>query len=155
MVWQHGVEIASWGQPGRSDQTSAWEGSCFGLPDQVARWQKVAHDPRAAGGPKGGSRPLQSPGSHWECIDVRINQRSLALLHLFREPLAQVMHDALLQPLGAQDTFRREGCDDAWIRLDGQALWRPRGRAPVLRGVAADVTLVACQSQSVILKSPP
>lgn len=176
VVWQHGVEIASWGQPGRSDQTfsvaktclallagvahargllpdadrpvaaqlpgigfdtphnapitwrhlleqtSEWEGSCFGLPDQVDRWRKVAHDPRPASGPKGGSRPLQAPGSYWEYNDVRINQLSLALLHLFREPLHQVMQGALLQPLGAQDTFRWEGYGDAWIVLDGKRL---------------------------------
>ena len=176
VVWQDGVEIASWGQPGRSDQafsvaktclallagvahargllpdvdqpvatqlpgigfdsphnapitwrhlleqTSEWEGSCFGLPDQVDRWRKVAHDPRPTGGPKGGSRPLQAPGSYWEYNDVRIYQLSLALLHLFREPLQQVMQDALLQPLGAQDTFRWEGYDDAWIQLDGKRL---------------------------------
>jgi CubicO group peptidase (beta-lactamase class C family) len=176
VVWQHGVEISSWGQPCRSDQTfsvaktclallagvaqargllpdvdrqvaaqlpgigfdtphnapitwrhlleqtSEWEGSCFGLPDQVDRWRKVAHDPRPAGGPKGGSRPLQAPGSYWEYNDVRINQLSLALLHLFREPLQQVMQDALLQPLGAQDAFRWEGYGDAWILLDGERL---------------------------------
>jgi len=176
VVWQHGVEIASWGQPARSDQTfsvaktclallagvaqargllpdvdqpvgaqlpgigfdtphnapitwrhlmeqtSEWEGSCFGLPDQVDRWRKVAHDPRPAGGPKGGNRPLQAPGSYWEYNDVRINQLSLALLRLFRTPLQQVMHDALLQPLGAQDTFRWEGYDDAWVLLDGRRL---------------------------------
>ncbi|EHR68905.1 penicillin-binding protein, beta-lactamase class C [Burkholderiales bacterium JOSHI_001] len=176
VVWQRGVEIASWGQPGRSDQTfsvaktclallagvaqargllpdvdrpvaaqlpgigfdtphnapitwrhlleqtSEWEGSCFGLPDQVDRWRKVAHDPRPAGGPKGGSRPLQAPGSYWEYNDVRINQLSLALLHLFREPLEQVMQSALLQPLGAQDSFRWEGYDNAWIMLDGRRL---------------------------------
>ena len=69
------------------EQTSEWEGSCFGLPDQVDRWRKVSHDPRPAGGPKGGSRPLQTPGSYWEYNDVRINQLSLALLHLFRRRL--------------------------------------------------------------------
>ena len=132
VVWQHGVEMDSWGQPGRSDQTfsvaktclallagvaqargllpdvdrpvaaqlpgigfdtphnapitwrplleqtSEWEGSCFGLPDQVDRWRNVAHDPRPPGGPKCGSRPLQAPGTYWEYNDVRINQLSLA-----------------------------------------------------------------------------
>ena len=40
-------------------QTSEWEGSCLGLPDSVDRWRTVAQDPRPAGGPKGGARPLQ------------------------------------------------------------------------------------------------
>ncbi len=176
VVWQHGKELAAWGEPARSDQTfsvaktylcllagvahrdgllpdvdatvasqlpgigfdtphnatitwrhlleqtSEWEGHCFGLPDQVDRWRKVSHDPRPAGGPKGGARPLQAPGRYWEYNDVRINQLSLALLHLFREPLEQVMREALLQPLGAQDPFHWEPYDDAWIELDGRRL---------------------------------
>ncbi|MBK8528094.1 MAG: serine hydrolase [Rubrivivax sp.] len=104
------------------EQTSEWEGSSFGLPDQVDRWRKVSHDPRPAGGPKGGARPLQAPGSYWEYNDVRINQLALALLHLFRQPLQDVMRDELLHPLGAQDEFRWQGYDDAWVTLDGRRL---------------------------------
>jgi CubicO group peptidase (beta-lactamase class C family) len=176
VIWQHGQELAAWGEAARADQTfsvaktclallagvahgagllpevdrpvaaqlpgigfdtphnapitwrqlleqtSEWEGSCFGLPDQVDRWRKVSHDPRPAGGPKGGARVLQPPGSYWEYNDVRINQLSLALLHLFGRPLEQVMRDELLQPLGARDDFRWEGYDDAWITLGGRRL---------------------------------
>ncbi len=142
VVWQHGQELAAWGEPARAEltfsvaktylallvsvaqregllgdenepvaarlpgigfdgsahnravtwthlltQTSEWEGTCFGLPDTVDRWRKVAQDPRPAAGPKGGARPLQAPGSYWEYNDVRINQLALALLHLFRRSL--------------------------------------------------------------------
>jgi CubicO group peptidase (beta-lactamase class C family) len=111
ITWRHLLE-----------QTSEWEGRCFGLPDQVDRWRTVSHDPRPAAGPKGGERPLQQPGSYWEYNDVRINQLSLALLHLFREPLPEVMRRELLRPLGAQDEFRWEGYDDAWITLDGKRM---------------------------------
>ena len=111
VTWRHLLE-----------QTSEWEGTCFGLPDTVDRWRKVSHDPRPAGGPKGGARPLQAPGTYWEYNDVRINQLSLALLHLFREPLQRVMQDALLQSLGGQDTFRWEGYDDAWVEIDGRRM---------------------------------
>lgn len=176
VIWQHGRELAAWGEPTRADQTfsvaktylallaglahgrgllpdvdravgaqlpgigfdgprngivtwrqlleqtSEWEGSCFGLPDTVDRWRKVAHDPRPAGGPKGGARPLQAPGTYWEYNDVRINQLSLALLHLFGEALETVFRRDLLQPLGAQDAFRWEPYDDAWITIAGQRL---------------------------------
>ncbi|MFO1297882.1 MAG: hypothetical protein U1F25_16405 [Rubrivivax sp.] len=37
-------------------------------------------DPNA--GRKGDARPLRAPGTYWEYNDVRINQLSLALLHL-------------------------------------------------------------------------
>jgi CubicO group peptidase (beta-lactamase class C family) len=100
-------------------QTSEWEGTCFGIPDTVDRWRKVAQDPRPAGGPKGGARPLQAPGSYWEYNDVRINQLSLALLHLFRAPLPQVFLEVLLQPLGGGAGFAWRGYDDAWVELHG------------------------------------
>jgi CubicO group peptidase (beta-lactamase class C family) len=106
-------------------QTSEWEGSCFGLPDTVDRWRKVAHDPRPAGGPKGGARPLQAPGSYWEYNDVRINQLSLALLHLFGRPLPDVFLERILRPLGGGDGFAWRGYDDAWVELPG-ADGRPR-----------------------------
>jgi len=100
-------------------QTSEWEGSCFGLPDTVDRWRKVAQDPRPAGGPKGGARPLQAPGTYWEYNDVRINQLALALLHLFQRPLHEVFLGHVLRPLGGGDGFAWEGYDDAWIELPG------------------------------------
>lgn len=103
-------------------QTSEWEGSCFGLPDTVDRWRKVSHDPRPAGGPKGGARPLQAPGQYWEYNDVRINQLSLALLHLFRQPLESVFRDTVLRAADAQDTFRWEPYEQSWTVIDGQRL---------------------------------
>lgn len=101
------------------EQTSEWEGTSFGLPDTVDRWRKVALDPRPAGGPKGGERPLQVPGSYWEYNDVRINQLALALLQLFGRPLPEVFEEALLRPLGGGAGFAWRGYDDAWLELPG------------------------------------
>jgi CubicO group peptidase (beta-lactamase class C family) len=109
-------------------QTSEWEGSSFGLPDTVDRWRKVALDPRPPGGPKGGARPLQAPGTYWEYNDVRINQLALALLHLFRRPLPEVFLERLLRPLGGGDGFAWRGYDDAWVDLPGV------GRVPSVPG---------------------
>ncbi len=100
-------------------QTSEWEGTSFGLPDTVDRWRKVTHDPRPAGGPKGGARPLHAPGTYWEYNDVRINQLALALLHLFRRPLADVFLEEVLRPLGGGEGFAWRGYDDAWVELPG------------------------------------
>ena len=100
-------------------QASEWEGSCFGMPDTVDRWRKVAQDPRPAGGPKGGARPLQAPGSYWEYNDVRINQLSLALLHRFGRALPEVFLEAILRPLGGGEGFAWRGYDDAWVDLPG------------------------------------
>jgi len=109
VTWRHLLE-----------QTSEWEGSCFGLPDTVDRWRQVSHDPRPAGGPKGGARPLQAPGSYWEYNDVRINQLALALLHLFGAPLPEVFAEALMRPLGASEDWAWRAYDDAWIDLHGR-----------------------------------
>ena len=102
------------------EQTSEWQGSCFGLPDQVDRYRQVSHDPKPPQGRKGDARPLQAPGTYWEYNDVRINQLSLALLHLFREPLPAVFARAVLEPIGAGEGFRWEGYVDAWVDIDGQ-----------------------------------
>jgi CubicO group peptidase (beta-lactamase class C family) len=102
-------------------QVSEWEGSCLGLPDQVERYRQVAHDPKKVDGIKGSARPLQAPGTYWEYNDVRINQLSLALLHLFQEPLPEVFHREILRPLNAGDGFAWRGYDDAWVELPARA----------------------------------
>lgn len=104
------------------EQTSEWEGVCFGMPDQVEHHRRVSHDPKPPQGRKGDKRELQAPGSHWEYNDVRINQLSLALLHLFRKPLADVFREEVLQPLGGGQDFRWVGYDDAWVDIDGRRM---------------------------------
>jgi CubicO group peptidase (beta-lactamase class C family) len=103
-------------------QTSEWEGTCFGMPDQVEHYRHVAHDPKPAGGRKGDKRPLQPPGSYWEYNDVRINQLSLALLHVFRRPLPEIFVESVLKPLGGGGNFRWAGYDDAWVEIDGRRM---------------------------------
>ena len=99
------------------EQTSEWEGSCFGLPDTVDRYRVVSHDPRPVAGKKGDARPLHTPGTYWEYNDVRINQLSLALLHLFKQPLPEVFLEAILEPLNAGENFAWRGYVDAWTEL--------------------------------------
>ena len=103
-------------------QTSEWEGECFGIADQVDRYRTVSFQPVPASGRKGDARPLQVPGSHWEYNDVRINQLSLALLHLFREPLPEVFRRTIMQPVGASDGWRWVGYDHAWVEIDGRRM---------------------------------
>jgi CubicO group peptidase (beta-lactamase class C family) len=103
-------------------QTSEWEGTCFGMPDQVEHYRRVAHDPNPPGGKKGEKRPLAAPGTYWEYNDVRINQLSLALLHLLRRPLPEVFFESVLRPIGGGEGFRWEGYDDAWVEIDGERM---------------------------------
>ena len=101
-------------------QTSEWEGECFGVPDQVDRYRTVQFQGVATTGKKGDPRPLQSPGSHWEYNDVRINQLSLALLYLFGRPLPDVFRETVMRPIGASDHWSWVGYDNAWIELAGR-----------------------------------
>lgn len=114
-------------------QVSEWEGECLGLPDTVDRYRHVAHDPKKVEGVKGSARPLQAPGNYWEYNDVRINQLSLALLHLFNEALPEVFEREILKPLGAGSGFEWRGYDHAWIELPAKG-GRPAQRVQSVPG---------------------
>lgn len=103
-------------------QTSEWQGECLGIPDWVEHYRRVSHDPNPPVHEKGELRPLREPGSYWEYNDVRINQFSLALLHLFRRPLPEVFLESVLRPIGGGRDFQWEGYDDAWVEIDGQRM---------------------------------
>jgi CubicO group peptidase (beta-lactamase class C family) len=109
LTWEHLLQ-----------QTSEWEGECFGMPDQVDRYRVLHFQGSAATGKKGDPRPLQEPGTFWEYNDVRINQLSLALLHLFRRPLPEVFAESIMRPIGASENWQWVGYDQAWIDLDGR-----------------------------------
>ena len=100
-------------------QTSEWTGEVFGVPDQADHYRAVSFA-AAPAGRKGDPRPLQPPGSYWEYNDVRINQLSLALLHLFQRPLPDVFRTEIMQPIGASDGWRWVGYDKAWVTVAGQ-----------------------------------
>ena len=101
-------------------QTSEWEGSVFGVSDQADRYRTVQYQPAPAQGAKGEARPLQPAGTFWEYNDVRINQLSLALLHLFGRPLPEVFADTIMNPIGASANWRWVGYDNAWVEIGGR-----------------------------------
>ena len=100
-------------------QTSEWEGTLFGLPDQVDRYRAVTFA-KAPDGVKGDARPLQPAGTYWEYNDVRINQLSLALLHLFQRSLPEVFREAITRPVGTTENWNWVGYDDAWVDVAGK-----------------------------------
>ncbi|HYG42617.1 MAG TPA: serine hydrolase [Bordetella sp.] len=102
-------------------QTSEWEGERFGVPDQVDRYRAVTFGTPPAG-KKGDARPLQEPGTYWEYNDVRINQLSYALLHLFRKPLPEIFREAIMRPIGASDDWHWVSYDNAWVEIDGELM---------------------------------
>jgi len=100
--------------------TSEWSGSCFGIPDQIDHFRHLAFQSDGADRRKGDLRKLAAPGNYWEYNDIRMNQFALALLHLFKEPLPDVLNKFIMQPLGASDTWSWHGYDNSWVRIDGQ-----------------------------------
>jgi len=103
-------------------QTSEWEGTCLGIPEQVDRYRFVSHQPGQAEGKKGDARPLGEPGSWFEYNDVRINQLSLALLHLWRRPLPEVFAERILAPTQCSDPFQWEGYEQGWTEVGGRRM---------------------------------
>lgn len=101
-------------------QTSEWEGTVFGVSDQADRYRVLSFQGGKALGKKGDPRPLQVPGTFWEYNDVRINQLSLSLLHLFGRPLPEVFREAIMEPVGASTNWRWAGYDNSWVELNGQ-----------------------------------
>jgi CubicO group peptidase (beta-lactamase class C family) len=100
-------------------QTSEWTGTLFGIPDQADHYRAVTFA-AAPDGKKGDPRPLQQPGTYWEYNDVRINQLSLALLHLFERPLPDVFREEVMRPIGATEDWSWVGYDDAWVTVAGK-----------------------------------
>ncbi len=103
-------------------QTSEWEGTCLGIPEQVDRYRWLAYQTGEADGIKGDPRPLGQPGSRFEYNDVRINQLSLALLHLFKRPLPEVFEEFFRKPLGCSDEFQWVGYEQGWTQVQGQRM---------------------------------
>ena len=92
-------------------QTSDWEGTLWGKPDWGDR-----PDPDPA---TWTTRKRNQPGAVHEYNDVRVNVLALALTHLWRRPLPQVLRDELMDPIGASRTWRWYGYDNSWVNLDG------------------------------------
>jgi len=111
VTWEHMLQ-----------QTSEWEGSVFGVPDQVDRYRTLAFKGGTAKGNKGDARPLQKPGTFWEYNDVRINQLSLALLHVFGRPLPDVFREAIMRPIGATDDWSWIGYRNSWVEVRGKRI---------------------------------
>jgi CubicO group peptidase (beta-lactamase class C family) len=98
-------------------QTSEWEGTLWGKPDQVDRNRAVQGGTTT--GPKGTLRPLRAPGTFWEYNDVRVNRLALALLRCWRRPLPDVLREKIMDPIGASPTWQWHGYDNSYVTIDG------------------------------------
>jgi len=92
-------------------QTSDWEGTLWGKPE----WADRPDDDRSTWG----TRARHEPGTVYEYNDTRVNLLALAATSVWRRPLPEVLREAVMDPIGATNTWRWYGYDNSWITLDG------------------------------------
>jgi CubicO group peptidase (beta-lactamase class C family) len=99
-------------------QTSEWQGTLWGKPDTIDHNRDVGKS-ELGFADKGTPRPMRPPGALWEYNDVRVNRLSLALLRVFRRPLADVLREAVMDPIGASREWQWQPYRDSWVEIDG------------------------------------
>lgn len=95
-------------------QTSGWQGTLWGKPDWADR-----------PGPNPWSTLEQGPlpvGKHWKYNDVRVNVLALALMHVYGEPLPEVLKREFMDPIGASDTWVWHGYDNSYVTINGRKM---------------------------------
>jgi len=101
-------------------QTSEWQGTLFDRPDTVDHNRAVGG--AAMTGNKGEPRDLHAPGAFWEYNDVRVNLLGLCALHLWKEPLPDVLRREIMDPIGASPDWQWHGYDNSWVEIDGRRI---------------------------------
>lgn len=101
-------------------QTSEWQGTLWGIPDSVDRNRRwgPTNEPRVSDS----TRPPASPGSHWEYNDVRVNRLALSLLHVFRQPLPDVLRVCIMDRIGASASWEWEGYCNSFVEIGGRSV---------------------------------
>ncbi len=94
-------------------QQSGWIGTLWGKPwwadrpDPGKPWSELAKGPPPV-------------GKAWKYNDVRVNALALALTHLWKRPLPEVMKENIADPIGMSDTWHWEGYENSWTMIDGK-----------------------------------
>lgn len=96
-------------------QASEWEGSMFGKPSTF-----IGHD--EFGSDEMTPRAINAPGTYYEYNDVRVNRLSLSLLRVWKRPLPDVLKTEIMDPIGASDTWKWLGYDNADVEVDGKTM---------------------------------
>jgi CubicO group peptidase (beta-lactamase class C family) len=99
-------------------QTSEWQGTLWSKPDSIDHNRDVGKS-ELGYAEKGRPRPPRPPGTLWEYNDVRVNRLALSLLQVFRRPLPDVLHEAVMEPLGASSSWEWQPYGNSWVEIDG------------------------------------
>ena len=96
-------------------QTSDWSGTLWDKPDWADR-------PEGPTMEEAKNRKMSDPGTRYKYNDVRVNVLALAALHVAKEPLPQILKTAIMDPIGASDSWRWEGYNNSWVTINGQKM---------------------------------
>lgn len=97
-------------------QTSDWSGTLWGKPDWADR------PPRGQTPEQWPNREMHDPGTFYKYNDTRVNVLSLATLYVMREPLPVVLKSAIMDPIGASNTWHWEPYENAYVTIDGKRM---------------------------------
>lgn len=92
-------------------QTSDWEGTLWGKPEWADRPDR---DPSTWL-----TRARVPAGTVFEYNDTRVNLLALALTAIWRRPLADVLQEHVMDPIGASSTWQWHGYDNSWVNMNG------------------------------------
>lgn len=104
-------------------QTSDWEGTLWDKPDWSDR--PPANLPLE----DYKKRPRNEPGTVYKYNDVRVNALALALLHVWKRPLPEVLKQYLMDPIGASSTWEWHGYRNSTVTIDGKPMVSVAGGA--------------------------
>ncbi|MDA1297439.1 MAG: serine hydrolase [Chloroflexi bacterium] len=104
-------------------QTSEWEGTLWDRPDTVD-WNRSIDQ-----GGSGDRDERRRPGEHWEYNDVRVNLCALALTALWKRPLPDVLRRAVMEPVGASETWEWHGYRNSTVEINGTQIESVAGGA--------------------------
>lgn len=96
-------------------QASEWEGSMFGKPSTFIGATEFGNGEMKP-------REIHDPGTYYEYNDVRVNRLSLSLLTLWKRPLPDVLKTEIMDPIGASNTWKWLGYDNADVTINGKTM---------------------------------
>jgi CubicO group peptidase (beta-lactamase class C family) len=96
-------------------QTSEWEGTMFGKPSTFLGTEEFGNGQMKP-------RAIREPGTYYEYNDVRVNRFSLSMMRLWKRSIGDVLKTEIMDPIGASDTWKWIGYDNADVDVEGRLI---------------------------------
>jgi len=96
-------------------QTSEWEGTMFGKSSTFLGTEEFGNGQMKP-------RQINEPGTYYEYNDVRVNRFSMSMMRLWKRPIGDVLKTEIMDPIGASNTWKWIGYDNADVDVEGQTI---------------------------------